>query len=437
MQAVIMAGGKGTRLSEVTKNLIPKPMAKINGVPLIEHMIVNLYKNGIDDIVIVVGYMGRIIENHIGDGKRLNVLVRYVREEEPLGTAGAFFYLKDIIKSDFVLLYADVIMDIDFNRMYHYFLQKEAEAVLFVHPNAHPYDSDLVMIDSQKRIIGFDYKGKTRNYDYDNIVNAGAFILSPMVLGYITKLEKKDFEKDILAEMVRHDKAVYAYYSSEYIRDVGTPERLMKAEQDYRNGLINKRHLTEKQRCIFIDRDGTINKHIGLLRNKNEMQLIPKVSEAIRRVNASRYIIVIITNQPVIARGLCTEQELKEIHQRLQRLLGEEGAYVDDIYYCPHHPDRGYPGEVSELKIDCQCRKPKTGLIDICAQRYNIDINESWMIGDTYRDMKTGNNAGLKTILVKTGMLEENNNYEAEIDYVCQDLLEAVNIILKGEENGL
>lgn len=432
MQGVIMAGGKGTRLSAVTKDIIPKPMAEICGVPLIEHAIRCLQKNGITDITVIVGYLGEVIEDYVKDGTRFGVSVRYIREEQPLGTAGALFYLKNIIREDFVLVYADVLMDIDFRKMHRYFQEKNALAALLVHPNSHPYDSDLVKLNADGRITGFDYKGTVRAYDYDNVVNAGAFILSPEILGRIHEPKKTDFEKEILTEMVRRGDAVYAYASTEYIRDVGTPERFEKAAADYQSGMVKSRNLAEKQKCVFLDRDGTINQYNGLISRKEQIELLPNAVEAIRLLNASEYITVVITNQPVIARGMCTEEELAGIHDRLKTLLGNEGAFVDAIYHCPHHPDGGYPGEVAELKMECRCRKPKTGLIDDCIQRYHIDAAKSWMIGDTYRDVKTGNNAGLKSILVKSGMLEEMNAFGAKADYECEDLLAAVKLILKG-----
>lgn len=435
MQAVIMAGGKGTRLSEITKDIIPKPMVQLCGKPLIEYAILCLKESGIRDIIVVTGHLGHFIEEYLQDGKAWGVSIRYVKEEKPLGTAGAFFYLKELVNEDFVLLYADIMMNIDFIRMYHFFCHKNALAVLLVHPNSHPYDSDLVLVDSDARILGFDYKGKERNYDYDNIVNAGAFILSPEILQRVQKPEKIDFEKELLADMLEKTEAIYAYFSTEYIRDVGTPERLRAVEEDYRNGIISNRKLVKKQQCIFLDRDGTINIYKGLITNKEKIDLLPNAAEAVRSINRSHYLAIVITNQPVLARGMCSEEELAEIHKRLKTLLGKEGAYLDDIYYCPHHPDKGYPEEVLELKIKCNCRKPSTGLIDKCIQKYNIDVSKSWMIGDTFRDMKTGNNAGLKTVLVQTGEVEKRNDFDATVDYRCADLLEAVRLILGMREN--
>ena len=156
--------------------------------------------------------------------------------------------------------------------------------------------------------------------------------------------------------------------------------------------------MKNKQRAIFLDRDGTINKYVGFLRNINDFELLPGASDAIKMINSSGYLAIVITNQPVIARGEVTFEELDEIHNKMETLLGNDGAYLDAIYYCPHHPHRGYDGEIPELKIDCDCRKPKPGLLFKAAKDFNIDLSKSWMIGDDDTDVEAGFNAGCRAI---------------------------------------
>ena len=199
---------------------------------------------------------------------------------------------------------------------------------------------------------------------------------------------------------------MYCYDSPEYVKDMGTPERYECVCCDYAAGLVRARNLRNKQRAIFLDRDGTINRYVGFLRDIEQFELLPGAAEAIRRINASGYLAIVVTNQPVIARGEVTREQLREIHDKMETLLGREGAYVDAIYYCPHHPHRGYPGEVAELKIDCDCRKPKPGLLLQAAEDYNIDLTKSWMIGDSQSDMQAGEAAGCKTALVDGNLLE-------------------------------
>lgn len=143
---------------------------------------------------------------------------------------------------------------------------------------------------------------------------------------------------------------------------------------------------------------------MGFLRNIEDFELIEGVAEAIKFINQSGYLAIVVTNQPVIARGEVTWEELNEIHKKMATLLGKEGAYVDGIYICPHHPDKGFEGERPEYKIDCNCRKPKPGLLLQAAKDFNIDLSESYMIGDSHRDVEAGENAGVK----KSIKVEEN-----------------------------
>ena len=160
------------------------------------------------------------------------------------------------------------------------------------------------------------------------------------------------------------------------------------------------------------------------------MELAPTAAEAVRKINGSEYLTVIITNQPVIARGECGFEELERIHNKMYTLLGNEGAYLDGLYFCPHHPDSGFEGEVKELKIDCDCRKPKIGMLKKAAEDMNIDLGQSWFVGDTYQDVQTGKNAGVKTVLLISGDESKTNKYGCTPDYIAKNLNEAVEIIL-------
>lgn len=158
---------------------------------------------------------------------------------------------------------------------------------------------------------------------------------------------------------------------------------------------------------------------------------MPEVEEAIKDINSSEYLAIIATNQPVIARGEVTVRQLEEIHKKLETELGKAGAYVNDIYYCPHHPHKGYKGEITELKIDCNCRKPKIGMITAAAEKYNIDLSQSWYIGDTTMDIQTGINATMRTVLVLTGEAGKDGKYDVVPTAIKESLRDAVNYILK------
>ena len=425
--AVIMAGGKGTRLSALTRDEIPKPMVPVLGKPLLLWQVEELLRNGITRFTMVVGHLREKIMDYFGDGSRFGCVIDYVEETEPLGTAGAFPYLREHVTEDcFLLVFGDLLFSLDVSRMERYFHETGAEALLFVHPNNHPKDSDLIRTDADGRVTGFDSKKNVRDYWYDNCVNAGVYLLDRRILSRVEKPVKTDFEKDILAVMAASGEAVYAYRSPEYVKDVGTMDRIAQAETELSSGLLEKRNLSRKQKAVFLDRDGVINEENGFISRPDQFRLIPGAAEAIRMINRSGYLAIVTTNQPVIARGEATFEELDEIFRKMKTLLGEEGAYVDDVFFCPHHPDRGFQGERIEYKIDCDCRKPKTGMLTEASRRYNIDLAESYVVGDMTMDIEFGRRGGCRTVLVQTGSAGRDGKYDVKPDYVCKDLLDAV-----------
>lgn len=430
--AVIMAGGKGSRLRSITNDEIPKPMVPVNGKPLLEYQVDKLKAYGIKKIVMIVGHLGEKIEDHFKDGKDFGVDIDYIFEKEPLGTAGAFYYLKDKIDTkDFLLIFGDVFFDLDFDRMEAFHFKNSALTTLLAHPNGHPYDSDLIQMDDNGKVVGFDSKHNVRDYWYDNMVNAGIYIINKRLLDLVKKPIKTDFEKDILANQVKLGANIYAYHSPEYVKDVGTVDRINATVEELKSGLIQSKNLKNKQRAIFLDRDGTMNVSKGFISKADDLELIPGTIEAIKDINKSGALAIVITNQPVIARGECSFEELHNIHNKLKTLLGEKGAFVDDIFYCPHHPDKGFEGELPELKFDCECRKPKTGMIEEAVEKYNIDLSKSYMVGDSTMDLEMARNAGIKSVLVNTGFAGNDGKYDRSCDIEAEDLLDAVEKIIK------
>ena len=406
MKAVINAGGKGTRISSIASD-IPKPMIPIDGIPVLEREIYSLRDQGFDDIIITVSHLGNNIMNYFGDGSKISpvtqepfgVKIEYYYEEKPLGTAGALFKLKDKLNEDFLLLNGDAVFDVDFNRFVTAHKKNGGLVTLFTHPNSHPYDSGLIIAGEDGSVKEWLSKEDKRPKYYKNRVNAGLHVISSQVLDLKINSEKIDLDRQILKPLCKMGK-VFVYDSPEYVKDMGTPERYYTVQENYIDGIVESKNLKNKQKAIFLDRDGTINKYMGFVRNPEEFELIDGVAETIKKINDSGYLVIVITNQPVIARGEVTVEELETIHNKMETELGEKGAYVDAIYYCPHHPHKGYEGEIKELKIDCDCRKPKPGLILQAAKKYNINLKKSWMIGDSEIDILAGKNAGCKTALI-------------------------------------
>ena len=444
MFAVVMAGGKGTRISELFPD-IPKPLIPIsNGIeskPVLEWEIESLKNQGFTDIILTVSHMADKITSYFGDGSQMGVNIEYFVEEKPLGNAGALFKLREKLTDDFLLLNADAVFDIDFNRFVKYHRTKKALVTLFTHPNSHPYDSGIVIANDSNEVNKWLTKEDERPLYYRNRVNAGLHVVSPKVLDIAcTNLQKNgidvskvgeedEFGKTIKIDLDRNvlkplcgSGRMFCYDSPEYVKDMGTPERYYSVLKDYKNGVVVAKNLKNKQKAIFLDRDGTINRYVGFLRNIDEFELLPDVAKAIKKINESDYLAIVVTNQPVVARGEVTKEGLQEIHNKMETLLGQEGAYLDAIYYCPHHPHKGYEGEIPELKIECDCRKPKPGMLLKAAKDYNICLEKSWMIGDSVNDVTAGKAAKCNAYLL---MAEENTGGE-----VLKGLLEAVESIL-------
>ena len=432
MKTVIMAGGKGTRISSVASD-IPKPMIQVEGKPVLEHEIECLREQGFDDIIITVSHLGNIIMDYFGDGsaispvtgKTFGVHIEYYFEEQPLGNAGALFQIKDKLDSDFLLLNADAMFDVDFNRFVDFHKSHGGLVTLFTHPNS-PYDSGVIIADEHGAVERWLTKEDDRPKYYRNCINAGLHVISPKILETEIMTSKVDLDRQLLKPLAGTGK-MFCYNSPEYVKDMGTPDRYYSVCEDFKEGRVKGKNLVYKQKAVFLDRDGTINKYIGFLRDIDDFELIDGVASAIKAINASGYLAIVVTNQPVIARGEVSFEELQEIHNKMETLLGEQGAYVDAIYYCPHHPHKGYEGERSELKIECDCRKPKPGMLLQAAKDFNIDLEHSWMIGDGENDITAGKNAGCHTALITVD--ENDRGQEVSVTslygfverYICQE----------------
>lgn len=396
-----MAGGKGTRISSITSD-VPKPMILINGKPVLELEIECLKQQGFKDILITVSHLGKKIIEYFGNGSRFGVNIEYYFEKEPLGNAGALFKVKDKLTDVFLLLNADAVFDIDFNRFVNHHFEKGGLVTLFTHPNSHPYDSGLIITNPDGSVDKWLTKEDDRPEWYKNRVNAGLHVVNKKLLDCEIDTPKIDLDRQLLKPL-QGTGEMFVYDSPEYVKDMGTPDRYYSVCSDFKKGIVQAKNLKRSQKAIFLDRDGTINKYVGFLRDIDDFDLIYGVSEAIKKINSSGYLAIVVTNQPVIARGELTIDELNRIHNKMETLLGNEGAYLDAIYFCPHHPHKGYDGEIVELKIDCECRKPKPGLLLKAATDFNIDLSQSWMIGDGENDVLAGEAAGCKTRKIKEG----------------------------------
>jgi len=424
VQAVILAGGKGTRLGNME---IPKAMVKVGGTPVLEHQINLLRKYGVKDLVLCVKHLSGQIKSYFGNGSKFGVRITYSEERNFLGTAGAVKFAGKFIKGDFVLLYGDVMLNVDIGKLMRYHKAKKGMATLVVRKSDHPADSDLIEMDSRgriKRILGKPKSGQK----FRNITNAAIYVLGKKSLESVPAKKPADFGRDIFPAMIQKGLPLYGYFTDEYVKDMGTPERLEKVRKDFMAGRILKR------KAVFIDRDGVLNEEVDIVYKPSQLKLIRGSAEAVKMLRESGYLVIAVTNQPVVARGMVTEDDIAVIHARLSGMLAKKGSKLDAIYYCPHHPDKGYHGENPKYKIECECRKPKPGMIMKAAADFCVEPRSSYMVGDSTRDILAGKNAGCETILVRTGFAGKDGKYKAKPDHVCDDLLSAAKLIIKAHK---
>ncbi len=431
-QLVILAGGKGTRLKDRLGDL-PKPMIPIAGKPLLEHQVELARAHGFEEVLIFACYRADLIQAHLGDGSRWGLRIRYIIEKEPLGTAGAVLAGFTELADRFAVMYGDTMVNLDLTRFWQAHETSGAEATLFLHPNNHPLDSDLVEVNTENWVTAFHNRPHPPEGIFQNLVNAGLYVINKSALApWSRDVQPMDFGKDLFPAMLRRGAKLLGYNSPEFIKDIGTPARYDWACAQYAAGIIQRSSLAIPQRAVFLDRDGTLVKEVSAqgLRSIDELELLPGVPEAIHELNHAGLRAVLVTNQPVVAKGFVTEAQLQEIHNKLETLLGREHAFLDRIYFCPHHPEKGFPGERADLKIECDCRKPKIGMIQRAQRDLNIELKNSWLIGDTTTDVQTARNAGLKSILVRTGHGGADAKHSATPDYACDTLLEAVRLVV-------
>jgi histidinol-phosphate phosphatase family protein len=431
MQVVILAGGKGTRLAERLKGR-PKPLIDVDGVPLLQRQIEALRDQGARSFLVLVNHAADQIASFCTENGNFGCEITLIDDGEPRGTSGAVLACLDQLEARFLVVYGDTLFDIDVARFVAFHEAADADGTLFLHPNDHPHDSDLVEV-SEGLVTAFHPYPHPEGAELPNQVNAAFYMLERSALeAWRDAPTPSDFGKDIFPAMLAAGARLAGYSSFEYIKDLGTPKRLDKVERHLRTGVVDRASRRAQQACVFLDRDGTLNMLRGYVRSPEDLVLIEGAAEAVKRLNELEYRAIVVTNQPVLARGDCDAAGLRAIHNRLETVLGRSGAFLDGIYVCPHHPDAGFEGEIPELKIRCNCRKPQPGLIVEAARDMNCDLSRSWMIGDTTSDILAAHRAGVSVIMVQTGEAGGDRKYPDAPDFVAADVSEAVSFIETG-----
>lgn len=433
----ILAGGKGTRLSGID-GYTCKPLTLVSGLPILQHQISLCLKYGFTNIALLVHYEADAIANFFGDGSKFGVNLTYFYEKNPRGTAGALLDALSGLDELFLVLYADTFADVNLRKFYEFGSAENCSGALLLHPNDHPNDSDIVSVDDLGNVSGIHPYPRGFEHQYPNLVNAAMYVLKNSELPRDNSIGARiDIAKDLFPLMIADGHVLRGYVTQEYIKDMGTPLRLDKVQRDILNGIPRKLSLDVKRSAVFLDRDGTINEEVNHLKSPDQIKLLPGAAAGIKKLNQSGFLSIVVTNQPVIARGDVSFEGMRSINAKLETLLGESGAYVDKHYLCPHHPDSGFVGEVESLKINCKCRKPETGMIESAITDLSLDRSNSWLVGDATSDILAGNKAGLKTILLRTGFAGRDYKYDATPSFIAADMEEASEWITRGYSDAL
>jgi histidinol-phosphate phosphatase family protein len=429
-QAVILCGGLGTRLGSAAGDL-PKPMVEVGGKPVLRHAVDRLREAGIREVLCAAGYRADVISAYFARND-CGLQVDVIAEEQPLGTAGSARALLSRLADRFVVVYGDVFIDFDLAELIDADRQRAKAATLLVRPSDHPWDSDLVIVDEAWTITGFIRASEPREFPR-NLANAAVYVVGHEVLQVIPEGIKADWVKDVFPTALRRglSLAAHPFSGKGFIKDMGTPQRL-EAVRAY----LRDRDRVEQARChrlpvraVFLDRDGVINEEVDLLDDPADLRLLPGVASAIRRLNERGMKVVVITNQPVIARGLCTVDDLERIHARLREMLASEGAHIDAIYFCPHHPETHHRDSrsVRELRVACECRKPAPGTLLRATRELGIDLAESIFVGDRATDVEAARRAGVRSVFVGASLPEK-----CQPDHIFSSLEQTVNEMLAG-----
>lgn len=422
--AVILCGGSGTRMREAgytqTKFLLPIA-DKFVGYLILK----NLKEFGIKSVHLLLGEGGEEIKKVIHSlENEFDIRIRYSQEPEPKGTGGALLSAMGELPDEFLLLHGDLLLNTDLTELINIFDSSNSDFAQIVHPSSHVFDSDLVEVDDKSQIISYHTKPHRENLNIRNLGNAGVYAFKKKVFVDASYNRTKiDLDRELLPAVAAKGFIGKAIRNRQFIRDVGTPERYEKTI----NNLEPFIQAEFSKPAIFLDRDGTINRLNGFITDEAQIELLDGVGQAISKLNKSGFLVIIVTNQPVIARGDTTLQELNNIHGRIEMELALAGAVIDEIYFCPHHPDSGFDGEIPELKFVCDCRKPSPGLIQEACRDFSINLEKSWIIGDSWRDVQVGENLGIRALRVGSGV-DQTSNFD------FQTLAMAVDFILTSTE---
>ena len=419
MQVVVLMGGLGTRLKEYTKEC-PKPLVEVEGRPFFDYSLKLLMHHGFKKFLFLIGYRAEMIEEYYGDGSALGISISYCYDgKELLGTGGAVRRAYDLLEDDFLLMYGDSFMDIDYEEtLYRYFEGKSRgmRALMTVLKNGNRFDKSNVIMDGTE-IKLYDKMNMTPEMDY---IDYG-------VCMYEKKLFEDDYLKDIIEipsadagdvnengmvnvrfdialiqNRLSIDKKIAAHIVTKRFYEIGSPLALNEFREYVRH------RFNESHPAVFLDRDGVLNEivfnddieQMDSPQKPDQFKAFPEAAGAIKKMKDKGYYVFIATNQPGAAKGKCKLKTLYDINTMFVEQMAEQGADIDGVYMCAHYPSMCENTKEDFLIKKCDCRKPKPGLLLRPKDIYNIDYDNSYMVGDSFTDIVAGQAAGVKTVFI-------------------------------------
>lgn len=374
-QAVILAGGYGTRLKPFT-DTNPKPMYLFEGKPFLEYLVEQVKSFGITEIVMLLGYLPEKIMDYFGTGEKWGVSITYsitpVEYDTGLRIKGA----SELLHQEFLLLYCDNYCPINYEALLQRYRQSNGKLCFTAYENLDGYTKNNLRISETGLVEVYDKKRVSSNLQG---VDIGYALVNKNVLSLLPE-ENHNFESVVYPALIEK-KESFAEMTAHRYYSVGSWERIELTKDFF-----------SPRKFIFLDRDGTLNVRAPQARyieNSEDFIWLDGAKDAIKQLNDANYTVILVSNQPGIARGNLTESTLNDIHHKMQKDLNQIGAKIDHIYYCPHNWEEG-----------CPCRKPKPGMFYQAQKDLSVDLTKCIMIGDDERDIDAASRAGVRGVFV-------------------------------------
>lgn len=388
-QAVILCGGLGTRLGELTANT-PKPLLPVNGTPFLDILIQEIVRYGFREVLLLAGRYGDQIQAEYHDRTMFGARVLVMIEPEPLGTGGALRFALDALDPEFLLANGDSWIDADLTQFSRTWKEQrghrpEALAQILLHPIENPERFGTVEIRGNQ-VVAFQEKGSHFGRG-SRLINAGVYVFRREAIFGVPLGKAVSLEREILPVLVSRGQVLCASASeNRYFVDIGVPDSYQRAQVDLPRA--------RRRPTIFFDRDGTLNRDMGHTYRVEDLHWMPDAKEAVAYANAKGLYVFVVTNQAGVAKGFYPESAVVQFHDAMQASLFEIGGHIDAFEWCPHHPD----GVVAEYRTQCERRKPGKAMFADLMAAWPVDVSHSLMIGDAESDMKAASAAGIKGV---------------------------------------